>query len=150
MEPADIFLGAADNLLEKYDQFKSVLASLEKVLQKQQVCFATTKRNYHLKPRNRNYAESTIIVHTAVEFYTSWKLLAQVGIENPGPTLYLEITDLIYQKMIKESFPVHHIDTGPVDQSITYEDANIVQYAAGYVCRKIKEKLCKTAPQTNK
>ena len=48
--------------------------------------------------------------------------------------------------MIKESFPVHHVDAGPVDQPITYEDANVVRYAAGYVCRKVKEKLCKMTP----
>ena len=36
----------------------------------------------------------------------------------------------------------HHVDTGPVNQPIAYEDANIVQYAARSVCRKLKEKLC--------
>ena len=41
---------------------------------------------------------------------------------------------------------MHRVDAGPVDQPITYEDANAVRFAAGYVCRKVKEKLCKTTP----
>ena len=73
-----------------------------------------------------------------------------VGVENPGPTFYQEETDLLYEQMIKESFPVHHVDNGLVDQPVTYVDANVVRYAAVYICRKIKEKLHIRHPQTNK
>ena len=73
-------------------KLKSVFNSLEKeVLQKFQICFATTKKEMSFQTKKSNCAESW---YTTVECHTSWKkFFVQVGVENPGPTIYQEITD---------------------------------------------------------
>ena len=89
VEPAASSLQAAYDLLEKYDLFKSVFNSLEKeVLQKLQVCFATTKKEVSFQTKKSKLCREYHIVRSAAEFHTLWKkFFAQVGVENPGPTL---------------------------------------------------------------
>ena len=148
VEPAASSLRIAYNLLEKYDQSKSVFDSLErKVLQKLQACFSTSKKEVSFQTQKAKLCREYHTIRTAAEFHTLWKnFFDHVGVENPGPTFYQEVADLLYEQMIKESFPVHHVDSGLVDQPVTYVDANVVWYTAGYVCRKIKEKLHKKTP----
>lgn len=97
------------------------------VLQQLQVCFTTSKNRVSFSTKKLKLCREYHSVRTSVKFHALWNtFFAEVGVENPGPTLYQEITDLLYEQMIKVSFLVYHVDSGPVDQPITCVDANIV------------------------
>ena len=54
---------------------------------------------------------------------------------HPQPTFYQEVTDFLFDGIITSALPVRP----PVPSeaaAITCDDANVINYAAGYVCRK--------------
>lgn len=59
------------------------------------------------------------------------------------PNFYQAVTDNLFKDMVMTQAAVEEPDLPPV-QPITYEDANVVRYAAGYVCRKVYEKIKKS------
>ena len=67
----------------------------------------------------------------------------KIGIANPEPYLYQEITDQIFDNLVKDTYPVLEKNPAISSQStaITYADANVIRFAAGYVCRSLKEKV---------
>ena len=74
VEPAASSLRIAYNLLEKYDQSKSVFDSLErKVLQKLQACFSTSKKEVSFQMQKLKLCREYHTIRTAAEFHTSWK-----------------------------------------------------------------------------
>ena len=59
---------------------------------------------------------------------------------HPQPTFYQEVTDLLFDGIITSALPVRP----PVPSeaaAITCDDANVINYAAGYVCRKIHKSI---------
>ena len=75
-------------------------------------------------------------------------LLQQVW--KPFLCFFQDATDRVFQKMIIAAFPLE--DVGILQsqaERITYEDANIVRYIAGYVCRKVRSKI-ESSLQSNK
>ena len=86
-------------------------------------------RNYH------SLRTSSIFVHLWSEFIKSASTHA-----HPQPTFYQEVTDLLFDGIIASTLPVRP----PVPSeaaAITCDDANIINYAAGYVCRKIHSSI---------
>ena len=67
--------------------------------------------------------------------------LSQVSSEPPEPTFYQEVTDIMFERMVQTAFHVEgESEPSPTDP-ITYNDANVIRYVAGYVCRKVKKKI---------
>ena len=67
-----------------------------------------------------------------------------IGIANLEPYLYQEMTDRIFDRLVKDAYPVLENDPAtPSSQTsaVTYEDANVIRFAAGYVCKNLKEKI---------
>ena len=60
------------------------------------------------------------------------------------PTFYQAVTDNLFKQLILAQTAVEEPDLQPV-QPLTCEDANVIRYAAGYVCRKVYEKIRKSS-----
>lgn len=54
----------------------------------------------------------------------------------PQPTFYQEVTDVMFESVIASALPVTN-STVSDTAAITYDDSNVINYAAGYVCRKV-------------
>ena len=81
-------------------------------------------------------------VCTSVSFYHLWKELTVAAIRSaPEPSFFQEATDRVFQEMITAAFPLKDVTinerSNPEPENLTYEDANVVRYIAGYVCRKV-------------
>ena len=81
-------------------------------------------------------------VRTSESFCHLWKELSVSGIGwNP---FFQEATDRVFQEMITAAFPLESMvaeNSNPEPETLTYEDANVVRYIAGYVCRKIRKNI---------
>ena len=61
-----------------------------------------------------------------------------------SPTLFQHVTQKIFEDFIKDEF---HVDPAPemIRGELTEDDQSALRYVAGYVCRKLKEKLEKAS-----
>ena len=85
---------------------------------------------------------------TSEGFRLSWCefLTTQVKVATL-PTFYQAVTDSLFKQMIlaqTAQTAEEEPDLQPV-QPISCEDANVIRYAAGYVCRKVYEKIRKSS-----
>ena len=51
----------------------------------------------------------------------------------------------MFEDLIKTQYPVGKFEEPLVPEDITYDDANVIRYAAGYVCRKVMKKIEKSS-----
>ena len=146
VEPAATALRTAKNVLEWADTNKEDFLSFEELLcstirpclRDQRVSKASKEcmwRNFHQ-------------IRTLESFRLSWCkfLTSQVKVASL-PAFYQAVTDNFFKEMILIQ-AAEEPDLQPV-QPITYEDANVIRYAAGYVCRNVHEKV-KKSRQPNK
>ena len=86
-------------------------------------------------------------LRTAPHFITLWTTFMKGSIDCslPEPTFYQEVTDLIFEQLLQANFPILQSEQTSEPASITYEDANVIRYAAGYVCRKIYDQIEKSS-----
>lgn len=76
-------------------------------------------------------------------FRTTWvSFLNKVTSATPPPVFYQHITDLCFKELIKIKFPVQMSTTSIVNEfHLTFEEANALRYAAGYICYKLHKQL---------
>jgi len=82
------------------------------------------------------------------KFIGLWtELLQKVISESPEPTFYQEVTDRLFEATVKTAFPIDELSTSSAstEMCITYQDANVIRYIAGYVCRKVRDKIEKSS-----
>ena len=60
------------------------------------------------------------------------------------PIFYQFVTDHIFRQLIAQHFPVETSSTQPLSQDLTYEEESGLRYAAGYVCRAMRNKFATT------
>ena len=66
-------------------------------------------------------------------FITRWIALCERASALITPILYQHLTDLIFRKLVKEKYGIKE-QVNSVDSSeLSYNEANVVRYAAGYV-----------------
>ena len=83
-------------------------------------------------------------VRTSEEFRLLWvNVLAEMEVQSVVPAFYQAITDAIFKELITIDTQVTESELS-LAQPITYEDANVIRFAAGYVCRKVHEKIKKS------
>ena len=68
------------------------------------------------------------------KFNTSWNTFLRQVKCIPVPTFYQEVTDLLFEELLKSVYPLEMENVPLVTDDMTYEDANVVRYAAGYMC----------------
>ena len=90
-------------------------------------------------------------VRTSEAFIALWReLIGKVTSEPAEPTFFQDVMDRVFEAMVVTAFPLKESASSSSDtQNITYEDANVVRYIAGYVCRKVRTKI-KESSRTNK
>ena len=90
-------------------------------------------------------------MRTSEAFIAHWKeLIRKVTSEPAEPTFFQDVTDRLFEAMVMRAFPLKESVSSSRDtQNITYEDANVVRYIAGYVCRKVRTKI-EQSSRTNK
>ena len=86
----------------------------------------------------RNYHS----LRTSSSFVDLWTELIKRATTraHPQPTFYQEVTDLLFDGIITSALPVRPPVTSEA-AAITCDDANVINYAAGYVCRKIHRSI---------
>ena len=82
---------------------------------------------------------------TSDGIYHLWSelTLAATG-SAPEPTFFQDATDQVFREMVIAAFPIEKATvaaSGPEPGGITYEDANVVRYIAGYVCKKVRRSI---------
>ena len=89
----------------------------------------------------RNYHS----LRTSTAFTTLWsEFIRCTGTETqPQPTFYQEVTDTIFENIIASALPFAS-STVPDTADITYDDTNVINYAAGYVCRKVYDNVARS------
>ena len=81
-------------------------------------------------------------VRTSEQFVALWKeLIGRVTSEPLEPAFFQDVTHWMFQAKVVAAFPLKESTPVPSDTHITYEDANIVRYISGYVCRKVRVKI---------
>ena len=82
-------------------------------------------------------------IRTETSFYCLWsQFISKITTSQPEPTFYQDVTDRLFEAIVTAAFPPRESSVeSNLEQNLTYEDANVVRYVAGYVCRKVREKL---------
>ena len=62
----------------------------------------------------------------------------------PQPTFYQEVTDIIFERIVALALPVTNSAVSDT-AAITYDDSNVINYAAGYVCRKVHNTVARSS-----
>lgn len=75
------------------------------------------------------------------EFRAAWSdfLLKSIG-ANADPTFFQHVTVMVLREMIKKVLPIRDNVPDAQPAQITYEEANALWYAAGYVCSSLRKK----------
>ena len=62
---------------------------------------------------------------------------------NPSPTFNQYITDHLFKELIETNFSIgeHSASEKTSTISLTFKEQNALRYVAGYVCRKVRNKL---------
>lgn len=82
-------------------------------------------------------------VRTSASFCQLWKeFIRKTTQSDPEPTFYQNVTDRMFETMIVEAFPLQQTPCElTTDKTITYDDANVIRYIAGYVCYKVHKQI---------
>ena len=75
-------------------------------------------------------------------FKRNWTQFIQTSTQQPAdPSFYQHVSDILFDELIKQKFPLQKKENIPKDTAITNEEANVICYAAGYTLRTVKKKL---------
>ena len=77
----------------------------------------------------------------SAQFREAWKsFFLKVTKDAVHPHLSQHITDILFRKMIQDKIKVLDQSESEI-QPTTASEENALRYAAGYVCRKVKENI---------
>lgn len=145
VEPAGTVLRNAQELFQKHEEHSAEFQLIERNITKGLApCFASSTKETSFKNKHSDMCRSYHTIRCSSNFKLMWvKFFNTIGIANPEPSLYQEITDRIFDSLVKDTYPVLEKDPTTSSQSIaiTYADANVIRFAAGYVCKSLKEKV---------
>ena len=153
VEPAATALGIAKSVLEwvSKEENQSIFAEFERnVMTELHPCLGDCPKDMRsFRTKRIELCRSYHLLRVSERFTTSWRdFLMKVGCA-AVPSFYQEVTDLLFEDMLKSTYPLPTDDTHSVAEDINYEDANVVRYVAGYVYRKVSAKIAKTPKTPN-
>ena len=84
-------------------------------------------------------------LRTADTFVSDWRLFItnSIGLK-AFPSFYQFVTQHIFKELMKEAYPVVEIsghDCESPGRPLTYEEQNALRYVAGYIIRKVQQRL---------
>jgi len=112
----------------------------EKLVSELQTCFHEHFQSIRVQQMEmwRSYHQ----LRTSDNFRSAWHAFLSCVKCDSLPTFYQEVTDLMFEELIQSHYPLDEGNGIFTTESITYEDANVIRYGAGYVCRRVmKNKL---------
>ena len=78
----------------------------------------------------------------SVSFKRKWTQLIQTSTQQPADqSFYQHVSDIVFDELIKQKFPLQKKPNMPKDTAISNEEANVIRYAAGYTLRTVKKKV---------
>ena len=84
-------------------------------------------------------------IRSSSSFRERWVVvLGSIQDCNTRPIFYEFVTDHIFRQLIKRHFPVEASSIQPLSQELTYEEKSGLRYAAGYVCRAMRNNFAPT------
>ena len=145
VEPAATVLRDAKELVLKHKEYPAEFELMERNATKELAsCLSSSTKETSFKNKHSYMCRSYHALRCSSNFKLMWvQFFTSIGIANPKPYLYQEITDRIFDRLIKDTFPVLESNPATSSQSntVTYGDANVIRFAAGYVCKHLKEKV---------
>ena len=147
VEPAATALSTAKSVLEwvSNEENQSLFAAFEgKVMAELHTCLGDCPKDMRsFRTKRIELCRSYHELRVSVKFTTSWRDFLKKVECVPVPSFYQEVTDLLFEDILKSQYPLPTDYTPLVAEDITYEDANVVRYVAGYVYRKVNAKIAK-------
>lgn len=109
-------------------------------------CFPCKHKSLQLKKERMWGAYHRL--RTADTFVSDWRLFItnSTGLK-AFPSFYQFVTQNIFKELIKEAYPVleiHGHDCESPGRPLTHEEQNALRYVAGYIIRKVQQKLEKS------
>ena len=82
-------------------------------------------------------------MRTSSSYTNLWKNVLESCGCSSLPTFYQFVTNEIFKKLLKYGFSVssNALDSCGELQALTKEEENALRHVAGYICRKVREKL---------
>ena len=81
-------------------------------------------------------------LRTSPDFFHLWsEFLATATGSLPEPSFFQEASDRFFRDLVMEVYPLPEAPDVNVEQEITYTEANVVRYIAGYICHKIYKNI---------
>ena len=153
VEPAVTALSRAKSVLEwiSQEENQTIFSAFEdKIMSELRECIGVSPEGVRsFRTKQMELCRSYHQLRISDEYITTWVVFLRQIKCNPVPTFYQEVTDILFEHILKSLYPLE-MDTIPLDtEEITFEDANVVRYMAGYVCRKVNTKIA-NSPFLNK
>ena len=105
-------------------------------------CFVTTKRTKRLKQAKMWGAYHKL--RTSEEFKQEWRIFLEKSAEQNACAAFVQhVTHELFRNLIKLEQPIS-ADTGDTNETpvpMSYVEKNALRYVAGYVCRKLHDRL---------
>ena len=158
VEPAATALKAAKNVLQwaSQEENKSAFSAFEKTLVTElNTCLPKVcKGVLAFRVQRVELWRSFHNLRTSEHFKKAWcEFLSQTR-SDPVPTLYQEVSDLVFEELLISAHPLEADNKPKEITQVSYEDANVIRYIAGYVCRKVNDKIetlsCSEKPNLKK
>lgn len=87
-------------------------------------------------------------IRTCDEFVLLWKRFLDSASCEPSPILFQNLTDRVFRMMMKVAFPVVESSSSAVTPPpLTHTELNALRYAAGYVCKTLRNKIKRMEPE---
>ena len=117
-----------------FNQFATYLSA------KLKLCFVTTHKTKHLK-QAKMWGEYHKL-RTSAGFKAEWqKFLDKAVKQQPSVAFYQFVTHELFKELIKMEFTVDTEKDNKTLSPLTHEEKNALRYVAGYVCRKVHDRL---------
>ena len=139
VEPAATALRTAKCVLDWSSNHKEAMVSFEhRICSALRPCFNGAQ--IAMTSRKEAMWRAYLKVRTSQEFRLLWKdISAEMKVPHI-PAFYQAVTDHIFKEMFVAITPVQERLLQPI-QPLSYEDVNVIRFAAGYVCRKVYTKV---------
>ncbi len=107
-------------------------------------CLGTDKQS--LRTRQTKMWGGYHQLRTSVKFVAEWKtfLRDSVGSE-VGPVFFQFITNEMFKDMVKQEFEIDPSSADASSCKLSHDDECALRYTAGYVCRKVHDKITRSS-----
>ena len=106
-------------------------------------CFASSQSS--MKTQKEKMWKAYHQLRISSDFKTKWVSFLDNIITaplSPSPIFFQHVTDLCFKELIRIKYPILNQSGEAVSNfHLTFEEANALRYAAGYICYKLRKQL---------